>query len=309
MRLTEKVGEYIVADLGGGTMRELDSLPSEYPAYVLRMKDSCGIAVPYEGKKVLEYFHNIILRTVDMEIDKDIVTFLVLETTNFNLLNEFSSIAAQFANPGKNGENRKKLLSDPVAWCRNWKDLLGNAIANPPVYAMLGELYVLDYLLKKGLNPKWSAEEYGSHDIQTLDIDFEVKSTKMRHSSEVEIASIFQLISSKTLILCFCRWEKATENGISINKLVKELIDNGFDAIKLENSLKKLGYEEGMSARDETYELLEFKQYLVDDKFPKITQSSFKNNQKPKGVISIKYSIDLDQIDPIREENIRVSNY
>ena len=44
-------------------------------------------------------------------------------------------------------------------------------------------------------------------------------------------------------------------------------------------------------------EVLEKRKYEVDDKFPKITKASFKDERIPESVIQITYTIDLDGLD------------
>ena len=43
--------------------------------------------------------------------------------------------------------------------------------------------------------------------------------------------------------------------------------------------------------------MLEKRKYEVDDKFPKITKASFKDDRIPESVIQITYTIDLDGLD------------
>ncbi len=59
------------------------------------------------------------------------------------------------------------------------------------------------------------------------------------------------------------------------------------------NRLKKIG----TLSINEKYRVLEARLYNIDDKFPKITLSSLKNNKLSKGIIKIEYIVDLDDID------------
>ena len=62
------------------------------------------------------------------------------------------------------------------------------------------------------------------------------------------------------------------------------------------NSLSRLE-KIGTSSINEKYRILEARLYNIDDKFPKITLNSLKNNELPKGIIKIEYIVDLDDID------------
>ena len=58
------------------------------------------------------------------------------------------------------------------------------------------------------------------------------------------------------------------------------------------NRLKKIG----TSSANEKYRILEARLYNIDDKFPRITFNSLKNNELPKGIIKIEYIVDLDDV-------------
>jgi hypothetical protein len=52
-----------------------------------------------------------------------------------------------------------------------------------------------------------------------------------------------------------------------------------------------------MSIRDTKFTILEVRRYIVDEKFPKIVEGSFKNDVFPKNIIKIIYTIDLEGIE------------
>ncbi len=82
---------------------------------------------------------------------------------------------------------------------------------------------------------------------------------------------------------------------MSINSLVSELVHQlNYPEDELEKRLKKLGYKPDMSSRNEKYSLIEQLVYRVDQEFPHIEPSSFKDDQIPAGIIRIEYTVDLD---------------
>jgi hypothetical protein len=93
------------------------------------------------------------------------------------------------------------------------------------------------------------------------------------------------------LKLIFVRLEKS-QIGYSINDVIESLKLKNFDINNL-NRLEKIG----TSSINEKYRILEARLYNIDDKFPKITLSTLKNNELPKGIIKIEYIVDLDDID------------
>ena len=154
----------------------------------------------------------------------------------------------------------------------------------------MDDLYVNDNTIE------WTAVNAGSHDIESYESSYEVKSTVKRYGATITIAGQHQLQSLKRLQLYFCRLEQS-KNGISINDMKDRLVADGYDKDKLEQQLYQLGYEKGTSIREEKYKVLEKIKYEVDDTFPKITKASFKDNHIPESVIQITYTIDLDGLD------------
>jgi len=90
--------------------------------------------------------------------------------------------------------------------------------------------------------------------------------------------------------------EKSVE-GFSINDVKTNLVNAGYNEDTLEEQLNQLGYEFGMSVRDEKYKVLEKRKYEVDQKFPQITPASFKGGKIPDKIIQITYTVDLDGLE------------
>ena len=149
-------------------------------------------------------------------------------------------------------------------------------------------MMVLDNLYVNDNTIEWTAVNAGSHDIEGYESSYEVKSTVKRYGATITIAGQHQLQSLKRLQLYFCRLEQS-KSGISINDMKDKLVADGYDKDKIEQQLYQLGYERGASIREEKYK--------VDDKFPKITKASFKDDRIPESVIQITYTIDLDGLD------------
>ena len=90
---------------------------------------------------------------------------------------------------------------------------------------------------------------------------------------------------------------EASEQGFSINDLKDELVKAGYNESTLESQLQSKGFILGNSIRDRKYIVLERRKYTIDESFPRIVESSFKNNVYPKNIIKILYTIDLEGLD------------
>mgnify|MGYP000911242697 FL=1 len=292
MNLLDEIREYFASVKWGA--RELRNLSREYPGYVIRTSDGYGVAVPYNSNKaVSERFSNCKIQNKVMAVDGKEDMYLILSCNLSSLRYEFAAVCAQFVEPGENGDNRRKIVNNPTEWWAQWKTLLGNSISEKKPYDVISEMIVLEHLIKEGKKVVWSALNSGSHDIETDEESYEVKSTIKRYGATVTVTGQYQLHSTKRLYLCFCRMERSVA-GVSINEMKECLIRAGYRGDILEQQLNDLGYEFGMSIRDEKYKILEKRKYEVDQDFPKITPTSFKDDKIPNNIIQITYTVDLD---------------
>lgn len=272
----------------------ITSIDNNVPAWVLRYDDWYGVGIPMNSDiKILERFSNVKMWSNPMMIGQKETTLLLLTSTIESLRYEFASVCAQFVDPGKEGLERRKLINNPTEWWNRWKTLLGNAVQEKTTYSILGELFTYEKLLKEGHAATWSALKQATHDLETQESSYEVKSTVSRYGASVIMNSQFQLQSTgKDLNLVFCRFEQS-DMGNSIADMVDRLAALGVERELLNYGLEKMGLEDGSSARNEKYKLLEMRKYRVDDTFPSISASSFVNNKIPEAVIQIVYTIDL----------------
>lgn len=78
---------------------------------------------------------------------------------------------------------------------------------------------------------------------------------------------------------------------------VDELVSMGYSATELEDSLKKMGYEQGSRNRKRTYNLLSMTSYKVNEEnFPIVSLESINNLTKSKNIVGFKLTIDLSTI-------------
>lgn len=303
MNLIQIIREYFAAidwsKRNFNSARAIRILPSQYPAWVVKDREYYGVAIPYsKNEPISEHFESCRFYSDQMNIPSySNHSFLFLMTDHKELRQEFAAVCAQFVDPGEKDENRIMLEKEPLKWWEKWRELLGNSISILKPHSVIGELVILNEILKNYPDPKWTGPQAGSVDIETKNENFEVKSTLHKSKASITINSQHQLYTEdKPLYLCFVRLEKSSL-GISINDMVKELIKNGYNETLLERQLEKLGYEKGSSVRNKKYKCLEKRKYLVNDTFPKITNESFIEGHIPKGITHIEYSVDLEGLD------------
>ena len=274
----------------------LQSLPTEYPAYAIRVLEGYGVAIEWDSdRQVSEYFSNAHLVSARTVVGGSPKNLLMLISCREEFRNEFATVCAQFIDPGKKGEDRLALIDNPIVWWEKWKTLLGNASLDKTPYSVLCEMLVLKHVLTFDPTAFWTASKAGTHDIESDTHSYEVKSTIIRYGAHLSISSQFQLLTPKPLDLYFIRVEESP-TGVSINDVVGELTFLGYDEYLLEEQLTRFHFEKGSSDRDKRYSLLEKRMYTVDDEFPKITARSFKDDVIPQGIVEINYVVDLDGV-------------
>jgi hypothetical protein len=295
MTILEEIRDAFASMQSYGAM-PVKGLDDEYMAYIVRIPDGYGVAIPVDNKmEIAENFNSCKFRTGLLSIGGVPSNYLMLISAFEEYRYEFASLCTELLNPGENGKDRRALLDNPLNWWKRWKELVGNGIKERAVYSVIAEMYVLEHKLKSDPSAEWTATRMGSRDIECNGESGEVKSTCKRYGAEINISGQHQLEHKKPLYLYFIRMEESLE-GISVNDMKKRLVNAGYDSGKLEIELQHQGFERGASIRDRKYRILEKRKYVVDESFPYITKESFKNNQLPSGITHIVYTVDLDAV-------------
>lgn len=287
------------ANLAPGGAVKISGLAPEFEAWVVKTDLEYGVAVKVrDDVEISERFSSVRIWTSTFRIEDQVARLLLLTCHDDQLRHEFSTICAQFADPGIDGSERERLTSDPLDWWRRWRDLLGNSIRERTPHAVMGELLTIAKLLDLGEKPVWTGGSGGVSDIISGSAEYEVKSTTLRYDSIITISGQFQLSHRDTdkLYLVFCRFEES-DTGKSIDDIVNELEQRSFNTVLLERTLAKLGYESGSSARSKRYRMLEMRRYTVNDNFPRISSESFKQGKLHPAIVHLSYKINLAGID------------
>lgn len=267
----------------------------EYDAYAINVDGYKGVAIETkEEVRISEKFFNVEISNARMTFKGKKCYALVL-ITRIEMTPQFSLLCNDFLAVSK----RNDLMTNPFVWFNSWKQLLGTSNKNKMIYDVIGELYMLNHLQESGESPKWMSTEEGTFDIETKNALYEVKTTTNKSESLITIHNQFQLDIEKLktdLYIAFVRVQKS-EAGVSIDDLYALLVKNGYNKKELDKYLEEMGYYEGKQERYEQYLIFESRLYLVNDNFPKITASSFKDNVIPSGVIKYEYTVSLDGLE------------
>lgn len=287
----------IFALQAGNYAYNIRSIETKYKAWAYRYNNEFGVAIEYYGEAIAEEFSNAYLESKVILIDGENINALALFSNDEMFRNKFAVICAEFIDPGINGKNRRNILREPLIWWKEWKLLIGNSNKEKKIYDVVGELITLCKLFKNGEKPIWSAINLNSHDIQTTNADYEVKTTLQKEKTQIHISSQFQLCLEKPLYLIFNRLEESFA-GVSVNGLILEI--EKFDskqAAVYNKYIENIGFKKGSHYRDKKYILLESRKYLIDENFPKIISTCFKNDKIPEGIDHIEYDVNLQRLE------------
>ncbi len=276
----------------------IGALPEEWPAWTVRDGRGISVAVPCPDDCEFHARFAAITMAADWcRIGSDSRHVLMLTCRDMRLRNPFAVVCRDFIEPGEDGRRRSGLVNEPAGWWEDWKDTLGNVSRNQSVHGVLGEMHVLAQLAGQGCRPVWNALTGGTRDIEVPGtFSVEVKSTLKRYGYCVEISSVFQLSGNALpLYLDLVRFERSAQ-GICINSMVDRLVQCGFDRSSLEEGLEDASLPRGAPQRRERYAVIEHKRYPVDDRFPLITEHSFKWDRIPRNVVHFTYAVDLSGV-------------
>ena len=110
----------------------------------------------------------------------------------------------------------------------------------------------------------------------------------------VHIAGQFQLAApaDRKLFLVHQRFEPSPE-GVSVDAVADRMAAFEADRDRMERLLETCSLEPGSSARADTYQLLDSRQFTVNAAFPRIIPDSFTGGALPQGIVKLDYLVDL----------------
>jgi hypothetical protein len=282
-----------------GNIQDIAALKATgYPAWTVKFDEAYGVAIPYyNGEEINETFANARIRSsVITTEDNTQKSVLILTTEVESIRKPFAALCEALVDPGDNGSIREQIVSSPVNWWKDWKELLGNRNIDARIYDTLGELCALKYAVLNGEDAFWNGPDGSSYDIETESRFLEVKSTVVRTKRQITVSSQFQLYPHKPLYIVFCEFEPTILTGLSIDSIINEFEQIGYNVDSLNAKLEMKGFEKGMSSRKKTFIMHEMLLYKVDESFPKITPESFVGGVMPHGIVDVSYVADLSDL-------------
>lgn len=291
MNPVEEIRNYF-SSMNEGKIVQLKSFGEKHHSWAIKIDGAVGVAIQIDPSYTInERFSNARFYTKAFEIENTTFYFLMLTSEALDLRYEFAALCALFLDPGNVGEEREEILSNPIKWWINFKELIGNKTYEKTVHSVLGELVTFCYLYESNNKLEWNGPKGASVDIEDNLSSHEVKSTLLRYDTVVEISSQFQLMNKKQF-LYFCRFEKS-KTGISIDSISKKIIKLGYSKLKLEEMLKKVGFEENSLVRTEKFKLLEMRKYTIDKNFPVLVIEDIFDEKLIDHIVQVKYRLDL----------------
>ena len=264
-------------------------------AFLAKSNDYHGVALEnVNNVSINERFVNVNIKNMEFEINNKKIPVIYLYSQKNIELKDFAFLAEHFLSL----ENEDEIIANPLEWVNDWKNMLGDSKRKLKTYDVLGELISFKYVFKNDNKAHWQASDHGVHDIETPDKCFEVKSTIKREETTVTISSAFQLMSNKDEKLLYCRFETDDTSDLTINKMVTEIVNLGYDEDVIEDELSRLGYPKGMSSRNIGYNLLDMREFDVNDENFPIIKLDVINKLGPKNnIIGFKLDLDLSGLD------------
>lgn len=262
--------------------------------YLCRSTSGYAVAIPFNDDRVLsESFVGITLSTNMLNYEDKSFKVLYLYMIDTGDLKKFSYIAAEFIDIN----NRDSIIKNPYSWVDTWNEMFGNSKKKYLISDVIAELEVLKVLFKNDKTVRWEGPLDGTHDIVFSSGVVEVKSTTHKTNSYVSINSRFQIDPSINERLFFVRLEPKPYSD-SIDSLVKELIELGYDKSNLEENLVKMGYRAGNRTRKQSYYVLSMCSYKVnEDNFPVIPLESLNDMTATHNIVGYQLVLDLSAIE------------
>lgn len=195
-----------------------------------------------------------------------------------------------------------------------WRELLEREIVpklkEKSIVGLFGELIFLRKLAEK--DPRaillWRGPFGERYDFYSGKTAVEVKTTRQRKGKNLTINGHDQLDEPQNGNLYLCRFQ--VEIASSANETLYTVLDDlkslGCDLRSLESALNHIGFTYNSRDLYEEYafNVVQDDLYKVDTNFPRITNSSFKNDKLPSGIVAIEYSIDLTSQPPFPISNL-----
>lgn len=220
---------------------------------------------------------------------------------DFNFLFNFF-LETLFLELNKNTQNPNHVALSTISKWRSFFKKGKKILSEKKILGLIGELTILENLIKKNYRALgyWTGPDGERFDFFNGIYAIEVKSTGKR-DYRYKINGEYQLVKPTNGELYFSgiRFEKVPDNGITLYALISRICSLLPDSTLFFEKLNKLDLNIAEIYRYDEFQYQFFdgreRIFLVDEKFPKITPNSFKNDKLPPLTEDIEYSITLNE--------------
>lgn len=200
----------------------------------------------------------------------------------------------------------KSLFQRSLQTLGEWSNFLKpkkNGVSTSVLVGFWGEVFILNQYFASVFDVKtavqsWIGSDGKKQDFSIDNMSFEVKTTLSGDSSNITISSLDQLDKiSNDLYLTFLRIDRASDDGMSVQNLIDNILALGdeFTNICFLNKVNQIIGDASDEQLKEKFTLGDLFLYQVRDEFPCIT-----NANTLDGVFSASYQISLNSIERYR---------
>jgi hypothetical protein len=292
---------------------EIPTLPSEINTsfgrvrYALSAAKEARVLIPISGRShSLNDLssESLVVKLSKLSLNGAFEYYADITCTSQKLEGVFSDVIIELLNRINFGEGSIEALKGTL---NDFRMLFAESSSERPsreiVCGLIGELIFLDKLLSINSDAwqTWRGPLSERHDFRAGTIAIEVKSTQRKGNKSISISSIEQLqppINGK-LYICHITLEEVNGGSLSVSYLTQKILNKASDRLEVLRRLSIIGCSNTESSlwNHFKFQLEENNYYIVNETFPKILESSFKENAIPAGISKIKYDIDLTMSD------------
>ncbi|VVO42183.1 PD-(D/E)XK motif protein [Pseudomonas fluorescens] len=271
--------------------------------YALSVTKGARVLIPLSGAN--QSLHDLSSEFLEVKLSRLYLDgvfeyYADITCTSQKLERVFSDVIIELLNRINSGEGSLEALRGTL---NDFRMLFAASANKSPsreiVCGLVAELVLLDKLLLISSDAwkTWRGPLSERHDFRAGAIAIEVKSTKRIGNKIISISSIDQLLPPKNgkLYLHHIILEEVTGGDLCISYLTRKILKKTSSKLEVLRRLSAIGCSDHESSlwNHLTFQLEEANYYIVDDAFPKILETSFKNSTTPIGVSKIKYDVDL----------------
>ena len=310
------------------SIRKISDQPFEYIPYIVEdvIQDMVLIGIDKEGRKMVllkdKRAENPLPKPgcTRLEISRDLVPldsgmqpYIKIICLDDSLENVFSFLISRLIRLISDGSTPNKATIDAVSEFRRLLSRAGGPLpSDEEILGLTGELVFISQIIKKDQSfwKGWNGPSGSSRDFTWDKIDVEIKASYQAGEPKITINNLNQLepISGRSLFLFHSIFVDNPKGNITVPGLFEEIQSKIEDKEEFEETVFKAGYSKEHKElwMEYKFSLSECSSYSIEDEFPRINETSFKNGLIPESISKIRYEIDLNKVTNFKIENDEV---